>query len=42
MTMVFGLKDSSQAASFKPGDKVLFHAEDDGGSLTITRIQPAS
>lgn len=42
MTMVFGLKDSSQAASLKPGDKVLFHAEDDGGSLTITRIQPAS
>ena len=42
MTMVFGLKDSAQAASFKPGDKVLFHAEDDGGSLTITHIQPAS
>lgn len=42
MTMVFGLKNSSQAASFKPGDKVLFHAEDDGGSLTITHIQPAS
>lgn len=42
MTMVFGLKNSSQAARFKPGDKVLFHAEDDSGSLTITRIQPAS
>lgn len=42
MTMVFTLKESAQPASFKPGDKVLFHAEDDSGSLTITRIQPAS
>ena len=42
MTMVFGLKDSAQAASFKPGDKVLFHVEDNNGALTITQIQPAS
>ena len=42
MTMVFGLKDPAQAAQFKPGDKVLFHVEDNNGALTITRIQPAS
>ena len=39
MTMVFGLKDSSKVASFKPGDKVLFHAEDNAGALSITRIE---
>ena len=42
MTMVFGLKDSAQAASYKPGDKVLFHVEDNNGALTITHIQPVS
>ena len=42
MTMVFGLKDPALAAQFKPGDKVLFHAEDNNGALTITRIQSAS
>lgn len=42
MTMVFALSDSAQSASFKAGDKVLFHAEDKDGSLIITRIQPAS
>lgn len=42
MTMVFGLKDAAQIASFKPGDKVLFRAEDQAGALIITRIQPAS
>ena len=42
MTMVFGLKDSALAAQFKPGDKVLFHAEDHNGALTITRIQSGS
>ena len=41
MTMVFGLKDSAQAASFKPGDKVRFNAEDANGALTITRIEAA-
>ena len=41
MTMVFGLKDSAQAASFKPGDKVLFHVEDNNGALTITQIEAA-
>ena len=42
MTMVFGLKEPALAAQFKPGDKVLFHAEDNNGALTITRIQPGS
>ncbi|NIF85436.1 copper-binding protein [Comamonas sp. Tr-654] len=42
MTMVFALAGSAQSASFKAGDKVLFHAEDKDGSLIITRIQPAS
>ena len=42
MTMVFGLKDPALAAQFKPGDKVLFHAEDNNGTLTITRIQSGS
>jgi Cu/Ag efflux protein CusF len=42
MTMVFALAASAQPATFKPGDKVLFHAEDKEGSLIITRIQPAS
>ena len=42
MTMVFALADSARPADFKAGDKVLFHAEDNNGALTITRIQPAS
>ncbi|MEB5964571.1 MULTISPECIES: copper-binding protein [Comamonas] len=42
MTMVFALSDSAQSASFKPGDKVRFRAEDRDGTLIITRIQPAS
>ena len=42
MTMVFTLADSAQPASFKAGDKVLFHAEDQNGTLIITRIQPES
>ncbi len=41
MTMVFGLKDSAQAAQFKPGDKVRFHVEDNNGALTITQIEAA-
>lgn len=41
MTMVFGLKDKALAAQFKPGDKVLFHAEDNGGALVITHIEAA-
>lgn len=41
MTMVFGLKDSTQVAQFNPGDKVRFHVQDEGGSLTITRIERA-
>ncbi|MGE8492033.1 MULTISPECIES: copper-binding protein [unclassified Comamonas] len=41
MTMVFGLKDSTQVAQFNPGDKVRFRVQDEGGSLTITRIERA-
>ena len=41
MTRVFGLKDAAQAAPFKAGDKVRFHAVDDNGSLSITRIEAA-
>ena len=41
MTMVFALKDAAQAAQFNPGDKVRFHVQDDGGTLTITRIERA-
>jgi Cu/Ag efflux protein CusF len=41
MTMVFGLKDTTQLAQFNPGDKVRFHVQDEGGSLTITRIELA-
>ena len=41
MTMVFGLRDSTQAAHYKPGDKVRFHVEDDKDTLTITRIEMA-
>ncbi|MEJ5129110.1 copper-binding protein [Comamonas sp. MYb21] len=41
MTMVFGLKDSTQVAQFNPGDKVRFHVQNEGGSLTITRIERA-
>ena len=39
MTMVFGLKDATQIAQFNAGDKVRFHVQDEGGSLTITRIE---
>lgn len=41
MTMVFVLKDATQLAQFNPGDKVRFHVQDDGGRLTITRIERA-
>ena len=41
MTMIFALKDAAQAVQFNPGDKVRFHVQDDGGTLTITRIERA-
>ncbi|MDH0050925.1 copper-binding protein [Comamonas terrigena] len=41
MTMVFGLKDSTQLAQFKPGDQVRFHVEDAQGQLLITHIEAA-
>ncbi|MEG0975435.1 MAG: copper-binding protein [Comamonas sp.] len=39
MTMVFGLKDATLTAQFKPGDKVLFRAEEQGGTLVIAKIE---
>jgi Cu/Ag efflux protein CusF len=42
MTMVFALKNPDAASGFKAGDKVLFHAEDDNGTPSITRIEPAN
>ncbi|MFG5777386.1 copper-binding protein [Comamonas sp. J-3] len=43
MTMVFSLKDATQAqaAQYKAGDKVRFHAEDNNGALVITQIELA-
>ncbi|WP_027016058.1 copper-binding protein [Comamonas composti] len=41
MSMVFSLKDPAAAARLKPGDKVLFHAEDDNGRLVVTHIERA-
>lgn len=41
MTMVFSLKDAPQAAQYKAGDKVRFHAEDNNGALVITQIELA-
>ncbi|MCB1906434.1 MAG: copper-binding protein [Rhodocyclaceae bacterium] len=41
MTMVFRVKDEAMLERFKPGDEVRFKAEDIGGALTVTEIQPA-
>lgn len=41
MTMVFTLQNPAEGAALKPGDKVLFHAEEANGVLTITHIEPA-
>ena len=40
MTMVFRVADTDQLKDLKVGDAVLFHAENPGGKLTITQIQP--
>ncbi|MFM4775338.1 copper-binding protein [Aeromonas veronii] len=40
MTMVFRVADPALLKDLKVGDAVLFHAENPGGKLTITQIQP--
>jgi Cu/Ag efflux protein CusF len=41
MTMVFRVKDPAMLEQVKPGDKVRFEAQELGGALTITKIEPA-
>lgn len=40
MTMVFTVKDKALLDTVKVGDKVRFHAVDEGGKLVVTAIQP--
>jgi Cu/Ag efflux protein CusF len=40
MTMVFKVKDSEILEQVKAGDKVKFQAENIGGALTVTKIEP--
>ncbi|HDO1323412.1 TPA: copper-binding protein [Aeromonas veronii] len=40
MTMVFRVADPTLVKDLKVGDAVRFHAENPGGKLTITQIQP--
>lgn len=39
MTMVFRVASADQLKGLKPGDKVAFHAESNGGALVVTHIQ---
>jgi Cu(I)/Ag(I) efflux system periplasmic protein CusF len=39
MTMVFILADPAQLQGFRVNDAVHFHAEQQGGKLTLTRLQ---
>lgn len=41
MTMVFKVKDRAMLDKVKAGDKVRFAADNVGGTLTVTRIEPA-
>jgi Cu/Ag efflux protein CusF len=41
MTMVFTVKDPKMLDKVQAGDKVRFHADNEGGKLTVTEIQPA-
>lgn len=41
MSMVFTAKDPALLDKVKVGDKIRFHAVDDGGKLLVTDIQPA-
>jgi Cu/Ag efflux protein CusF len=40
MTMVFQVRDAALLDQVKPGDKVRFQAEKEGGAYVVTRIQP--
>ncbi|MFQ1616719.1 copper-binding protein [Aeromonas veronii] len=40
MTMVFRVAEPALLKDLKVGDSVRFHAENPGGKLTITQIQP--
>jgi Cu/Ag efflux protein CusF len=40
MTMVFTVKDPKMLDKVQAGDKVRFHADNEGGKLTVTEIQP--
>jgi len=41
MTMVFGVKDAAVLDKVQAGDKVQFRAIKDGGTFTVTEIQPS-
>ncbi len=41
MTMVFRVKDPAMLDSMKTGDKIRFKAEKDGGTYTVSEVQPA-
>ncbi|MGH6610071.1 MAG: copper-binding protein [Burkholderiaceae bacterium] len=41
MTMVFRVKDPAMLDKVKAGDKVKFRAENAGGAMTVTEIEPA-
>lgn len=41
MNMVFTAKDKALLDKVKVGDRIRFHAIDDGGKLVVTDIQPA-
>ena len=41
MTMVFTAKDKSLLGKVKPGDKVKFMVDNEGGKMVVTDIHPA-
>lgn len=40
MTMVFRVTDPEMLRQVKPGDRIKFRAENPGGVLTVTKIEP--
>ena len=40
MTMVFTVRDKGALSAVKPGDKIRFVAQSEGGKLIATDIQP--
>lgn len=38
MTMVFRVPDKGMLETLRPGDRILFHAEENNGALTLTEI----